>query len=51
MNRDTIPSSPVRIVVMGVAGSGKTTLARPLAERLGAQLIEADDLHPQSNIA
>jgi len=33
------------LLVMGTAGSGKTTLARGLAERLGGSFIEGDDLH------
>lgn len=43
-------SSPTHIVVMGVSGSGKSTLAEILGKRLGWQLAEADDFHPQSNI-
>ncbi|MGN6218849.1 MAG: gluconokinase [Microbacterium sp.] len=39
------PESPVAIVVMGVAGAGKSTLAAAIAERLDAAFIEADDLH------
>ena len=39
------------IVVMGVAGSGKTTVAGILAERLGWPYAEADDFHPPENIA
>lgn len=39
------PKSPVAVVVMGVAGAGKSTLAVAIAERLGASFIEADDLH------
>ncbi|MCL3859684.1 gluconokinase [Actinotalea sp. K2] len=38
------------LVVMGVAGSGKTTLATLLAERLGWRYAEADEFHPQANI-
>jgi gluconokinase len=38
------------VVVMGVAGSGKTTVAALLAERLGVPLAEADAFHPQANI-
>jgi gluconokinase len=34
---------------MGVSGSGKTTVAAPLAERLGVEYGEADQFHPQSN--
>ncbi|MGO4533501.1 gluconokinase [Leifsonia sp. 2MCAF36] len=37
------------IVVMGVSGSGKTTIGRQLAERLGVVFVDADDLHPESN--
>jgi gluconokinase len=39
------------IVVMGVAGVGKTTVAKALAERLGLPYGEADDFHPAANIA
>jgi gluconokinase len=38
------------IVVMGVAGSGKTTLASNLAERLGVPFVEGDSLHPPVNV-
>ncbi|MFE7194408.1 gluconokinase [Kitasatospora sp. NPDC057541] len=49
-NHDT-PSAPLTIVVMGVSGVGKTTLARLLADRLGLPFAEADDFHPPANIA
>lgn len=39
------------IVVMGVSGSGKSTVGAALARRLGVPFADADDLHPQSNIA
>jgi len=39
------------IVVMGVAGSGKTTLGRALAAALGWVFVEGDDYHPAANIA
>lgn len=42
---------PVHVVVMGVSGSGKTTVAAGLAARLSAQLIEGDDHHPPANVA
>lgn len=38
------------IVVMGVAGSGKTTVGSALAERLGVEYAEADAFHPPANI-
>lgn len=39
------------LVIMGVAGCGKTTVARLLADRLGWPQAEADDFHPVPNIA
>jgi gluconokinase len=39
------------LVVMGVAGSGKSTVARLLADRLGRPMAEADEFHPEANIA
>jgi gluconokinase len=39
------------LIVMGVAGAGKTTLARALAERLGWAFLDADVLHPAANVA
>jgi len=38
------------IVVMGVSGSGKTTVGTALAETLGVEYAEADAFHPQANI-
>jgi len=38
------------LVVMGVSGSGKTTIGRLLAARLGWRFIEGDDYHPRANI-
>jgi carbohydrate kinase (thermoresistant glucokinase family) len=39
----------LRLIVMGVAGCGKTTLAQALAERVGLEMVDGDDLHlPQS---
>ena len=42
---------PTVVVVMGVAGAGKSTLGRALADVLGMQFLEADDLHPEANVA
>jgi carbohydrate kinase (thermoresistant glucokinase family) len=39
------------LVVMGVAGTGKSTVARALAARLGWPFCEGDDLHPAANVA
>lgn len=41
---------PVILVVMGVSGSGKTTVACLLATALGCPFQEGDDLHPTENI-
>jgi gluconokinase len=37
------------IVVMGVCGCGKTTIAQKLATRTGSPFVEGDDLHPTAN--
>jgi gluconokinase len=42
---------PSVIVVMGVAGSGKTTIASQLAERLRWRFAEGDSFHPPANVA
>lgn len=39
------------IVVMGVAGSGKSTLGAALAEALGLPFLEGDAFHPPANVA
>jgi gluconokinase len=38
------------VVVMGVSGSGKTTVAERLAGKLGWRFIEGDRLHPPANV-
>jgi gluconokinase len=38
------------IVVMGVSGSGKSTVAERLVERLGWEFAEGDDFHPPANV-
>jgi len=44
------PPKPLRIVVMGVSGCGKSTVGAALAEALGALYVEGDDLHSPQNI-
>jgi gluconokinase len=39
------------VVVMGVSGSGKTTIAAGMAQQLGWLLVEGDTFHPPANIA
>lgn len=43
--------SSVRVVVMGVAGCGKTTVGQGLAAELGGEFIDGDAFHPPENIA
>ncbi|AVQ08773.1 TPA: AAA family ATPase [Xanthomonas vasicola pv. zeae] len=38
-------ASPLAIVVMGVSGSGKTTIAQALAAHYGFRFLDADDYH------
>lgn len=38
------------VIVMGIEGSGKTTIGRMLAEKLGWKFHDADDYHPRRNI-
>jgi len=42
---------PSAVVLMGVCGSGKTTVGIALSERCGGVFYDADDFHPLSNIA
>lgn len=44
-------SPPPLLVVMGVSGSGKSTVGAALAQRLRVPFADADDLHPPANIA
>jgi len=39
------------VIVMGVSGAGKTTIAAGLAAELGVPFLDADDLHPAANVA
>lgn len=49
-NKTQIKTAPA-VVVMGVSGSGKSTIAEGLAQLLGGQYVEADALHPADNVA
>jgi gluconokinase len=40
-----------RVVVMGVSGSGKSTVGSALAQRLRVPYVDADTLHPAANVA
>ena len=46
-----VPSSPPLLTVMGVSGSGKTTVGAALAQRLRVPFADADDFHPPENVA
>lgn len=41
----------IRLVVMGVSGSGKTTVGQEIAKELNLPFIDGDDLHPAENKA
>ena len=43
-------AAPTCIVVMGVSGSGKSTVAAGLVEQLGWDFAEGDDFHPPANV-
>lgn len=46
MNTDKKPI----LLVMGVSGSGKSTIGELLAKRLGIEFFDADDYHPKENV-
>ena len=51
MNRPMNPTKTgFAVVVMGVSGSGKTTVAELLAKELGWPFVEGDRLHPPANV-
>ena len=50
MRSDAAPLLPRAIIVMGVSGSGKTSVAEALARRLSLEFLEGDQLHPPGNV-
>ncbi len=44
-------NSPLRLIVMGVSGCGKSTMAAALGERLGLDMVDGDDLHLPESVA
>ncbi len=42
---------PFRLIVMGVSGCGKSTMAAALSERLGLDMVDGDDLHLPESVA
>jgi gluconokinase len=47
---EELHKTPCAIVVMGVAGSGKTTIGEKLAEHLGWPYEDGDTFHPKANV-
>src|SRR5262249_20345642 len=45
------PTAGIVLVVMGVSGCGKSTIAAKIAATLHWPMVEGDDLHPAANIA
>lgn len=41
---------PLVVIVMGVSGCGKSTIAGLVAERLHWDMLEGDELHPKANV-
>ena len=48
---ESASTSPCALIVMGVSGSGKSTIATKLAERLDWTFEDGDRFHPASNVA
>ncbi|MEY3612572.1 MAG: Thermoresistant gluconokinase [Pseudomonadota bacterium] len=42
---------PLRLIVMGVSGCGKSTIASALGARLGLEMVDGDDLHLPESVA
>ena len=50
MTSELKTAGPAHIVVMGVTSCGKSTVGAAIADRLGAEFLDGDSLHPQANI-
>jgi carbohydrate kinase (thermoresistant glucokinase family) len=44
-------TTPLRLIVMGVSGCGKSTMVAALSERLGLDMVDGDDLHRPESVA
>ncbi|WP_410219253.1 gluconokinase, partial [Paracoccus sp. (in: a-proteobacteria)] len=47
----TASAPPLRVVIMGVSGTGKTSIGQALSARIGIPYVDGDDLHPAKNVA
>lgn len=47
---DPVAGVPMHLVVMGVSGTGKSTVGTGLRDRLGWEFAEGDDFHPRANV-
>ncbi|MDL2407527.1 gluconokinase [Rhizobium calliandrae] len=45
-----LPKTPLAIIIMGVSGSGKSSIGEGIAAKLGIHFIEGDALHPAANV-
>ncbi|HZJ08714.1 MAG TPA: gluconokinase [Trueperaceae bacterium] len=50
-DRPSLAGPPAAVVIMGVSGSGKTSVGRSLASTLGYEFLDADDFHSEHNVA
>jgi gluconokinase len=50
VSANAIPNAVHALIVMGVSGSGKTTIAQALAERINWRFKDGDAFHPASNV-
>ncbi|KAF5328673.1 hypothetical protein D9619_011650 [Psilocybe cf. subviscida] len=50
LHTESTPAPPFFVIVMGVSGTGKTTLGAAIAKELGVPYVEGDGLHPKANV-